>query len=223
MARLLEAKVALVTGAGGGIGRDFALALAAQGAKVVVNDIAAPGAERVAREIRQLGLDSLFRVLVCNEHVSRKKPDPEGLIMAMQQLHSPPERSCYVGDAPEDMPQGSGASSGARSLYQRSSYERNAGTPYSSGLVREGLFVSVRVRDRDTPQGSPCAESLGAGTLPFCHRPQMHACENRRAATELPTPNGTVSVELRRLRCFRRLHDGDDAGQFVQVNNDAPM
>jgi NAD(P)-dependent dehydrogenase (short-subunit alcohol dehydrogenase family) len=34
-------KVVLVTGAGGGIGRDFALALGSQGAKVIVNDIGA--------------------------------------------------------------------------------------------------------------------------------------------------------------------------------------
>jgi NAD(P)-dependent dehydrogenase (short-subunit alcohol dehydrogenase family) len=38
---MLRNKVALVTGAGGGIGRDFALAMAAAGACVVVNDIGA--------------------------------------------------------------------------------------------------------------------------------------------------------------------------------------
>jgi len=37
--KLLERKVVIVTGAGGGIGRDFALAMAAQGAQVVVNDL----------------------------------------------------------------------------------------------------------------------------------------------------------------------------------------
>ena len=37
--KLLEGKSVVVTGAGGGIGRDFALAMAAAGARVVVNDI----------------------------------------------------------------------------------------------------------------------------------------------------------------------------------------
>jgi len=62
--KLLDGKVALVTGAGGGIGRDFALAMAAAGAKVVVNDIGtsvkgegsdAGPAQRVADEIRARG------------------------------------------------------------------------------------------------------------------------------------------------------------------------
>jgi len=51
MGKLLEGKVVVVTGAGGGIGRDFAHAMAAQGAKVVVNDVGAS----VAGEGRDAG------------------------------------------------------------------------------------------------------------------------------------------------------------------------
>ena len=61
---LLDGKVAIVTGAGGGIGREHALALAAEGAAVVVNDLggARDGsgtgtamADQVAEEIRKAG------------------------------------------------------------------------------------------------------------------------------------------------------------------------
>jgi len=41
MAKIMDGKVVLVTGAGGGIGRDIALAAAAAGAAVVVNDLGA--------------------------------------------------------------------------------------------------------------------------------------------------------------------------------------
>ena len=48
----LDEQVAIVTGAGRGLGRAHALALAERGAKVAVNDLAAADAASVADEIR---------------------------------------------------------------------------------------------------------------------------------------------------------------------------
>ncbi|MDR6624985.1 SDR family NAD(P)-dependent oxidoreductase [Caulobacter segnis] len=52
---LLDGRIAIVTGAGGGLGRAHALYLASQGAKVVVNDLTWEAADRVAAEIVALG------------------------------------------------------------------------------------------------------------------------------------------------------------------------
>jgi NAD(P)-dependent dehydrogenase (short-subunit alcohol dehydrogenase family) len=57
-----EGKIALVTGAGGtgsGQGKAFALAFAAEGADVAVNDIDLEKAEETAREIRKMGRRSI--------------------------------------------------------------------------------------------------------------------------------------------------------------------
>jgi len=48
---MLQGRVAIVTGAGGGLGRAHALYLAGQGAKVVVNDLGQEAADRVVAEI----------------------------------------------------------------------------------------------------------------------------------------------------------------------------
>ncbi len=64
MARLCEGRIAIVTGAGRGIGREHALMLASQGAKVVVNDLGGnvdgsggdlSPAQQVVEEIKGMG------------------------------------------------------------------------------------------------------------------------------------------------------------------------
>ena len=68
MGNMVQGRVVVVTGAGGGIGRDIALAFAREGAKVVVNDLGASvageghdvgPAQRVADEIKAMGADAV--------------------------------------------------------------------------------------------------------------------------------------------------------------------
>jgi len=55
----LKGRVAIVTGAGGGLGRQHALYLAGKGARVVVNDLGQDAADKVAAEISGIGGDAL--------------------------------------------------------------------------------------------------------------------------------------------------------------------
>ncbi|OGP96105.1 MAG: hypothetical protein A2157_19175 [Deltaproteobacteria bacterium RBG_16_47_11] len=55
MSGQLRDKVAIVTGSGHGIGRSLVLAMAKEGAKIVTNDIKSERAEKVAKEIFEMG------------------------------------------------------------------------------------------------------------------------------------------------------------------------
>ena len=58
--KLLEGKVAVITGAGSGIGKAVSLLYAAEGAKVVVSDIAEKGGNETVSEIKAKGGEAIF-------------------------------------------------------------------------------------------------------------------------------------------------------------------
>lgn len=66
---------------------------------------------RVSAELQRLGLSGFFRTAVFGQDVSRRKPDPQGLLIALDRLGLSPTEAAYVGDSPEDvgMAQAAGA------------------------------------------------------------------------------------------------------------------
>lgn len=79
---------------------------------------------RVFREVEQSVLSDAFAVIVCNEDIVNKKPDPEGLEQAMRALSVSSAECAYVGDAPEDIEmgrRGNVVTIGVRSAYPSSS------------------------------------------------------------------------------------------------------
>lgn len=52
----------------------------------------------VTKGLQLTGLDSFFEVVVALDHVSKAKPDPEPLLLALEKLGSTPEEAIMVGD-----------------------------------------------------------------------------------------------------------------------------
>ena len=55
------------------------------------------------REVRALGLQRLFGVVVCGGETARRKPHPEPLLTALARMGLAPAECAYVGDSPEDV------------------------------------------------------------------------------------------------------------------------
>jgi 3-oxoacyl-[acyl-carrier protein] reductase len=75
-------KVVIVTGSGGGIGEGIARRLAAEGARVIVNDIQAVAGEKVVADIRAAGGEAAF----CGADVTRTA-DMHSLVAAAVQRY----------------------------------------------------------------------------------------------------------------------------------------
>lgn len=70
--------------------------------------------------MHQLGLSSRSAVLICPDHVSRSKPDPEPMLLACSQLGLDPSSVLFVGDDLRDIE--SGRAAGSRTAAVRYGY-----------------------------------------------------------------------------------------------------
>lgn len=86
---------------------------------------------RVHGELERHGLARYFPVMVCGSDGLAKKPHPEALLLALQQMGIPPARAVYVGDSPEDI-----------------DMARNAGTP---AIGVPGGFPNAAALERSRP------------------------------------------------------------------------
>lgn len=109
-----------------GVGETL-LALRAKGYQLGI--VSSGSRSRVGREVQRSVLTDAFSVIICNEDIVNKKPDPEGLMLAMSKMNVAASQCAYVGDAPEDIEmgrRGNVLTVGVRSTYPSSARVPNA-------------------------------------------------------------------------------------------------
>ena len=184
---VLDGRVAIVTGAGGGIGREHALAFAGEGAKVVVNDLgvdldggggSSGPAERVVAEIQAAGGTAIANTDSVADYESA------GLIVssavaAFGQVDILVNNASVFRDGPfETM-----TPDDSRLSYQCICSARStcASTPSRSWSARDGVGWSTRRRAHGTP-------SVDSPPTP---RPRPASSVSR--STSLPSTTATAS------------------------------
>jgi HAD superfamily hydrolase (TIGR01509 family) len=87
--------------------------------------------ERVMGDLDRTGLSPFFEVIVTGGDVTRPKPDPQGLRMALEAMGLAPEQALYIGDAQADCEMS--ARAGVRFV----------GVPSRFGSLKEGAGCTV--------------------------------------------------------------------------------
>lgn len=73
------------------LGRDVPLGIVSAGSR-----------PRVLRDLARTGIEARFEVILGGDDVQHPKPDPQGLLLALEALQLAPHEALYVGDSRED-------------------------------------------------------------------------------------------------------------------------
>jgi HAD superfamily hydrolase (TIGR01549 family) len=65
--------------------------------------VSSGGRERISRDLARFGLAGFFPVVVCGGETRNRKPHPEPLLRALDELGIAPGDAAYLGDSPEDV------------------------------------------------------------------------------------------------------------------------
>ena len=61
------------------------------------------GSKAIYSSIKKLGLNDIFEIVITRDHVIKLKPDPEGLVMAVNSLKIDPDSILFTGDSYDDL------------------------------------------------------------------------------------------------------------------------
>ena len=61
------------------------------------------GSKAIYSAIKKLGLNDIFEIVITRDHVRKLKPDPEGLVMAVNSLKIDPDSILFTGDSYDDL------------------------------------------------------------------------------------------------------------------------
>lgn len=87
--------------------------------------------------LEALGLTSYFDVLVCGDDLANKKPDPQPLLSALDQLAGSPEQGYMIGDSETDVLTAKQAGTGA--IYVSYGYNRGVSIEQYAPIVINSL------------------------------------------------------------------------------------
>ena len=82
------------------------------------------GSKAINSAIKKLKLDDIFEIVITRNHVSRLKPNPEGLLIAVNSLKIDPDSILFIGDSFDDL--GAAKAAGMKSCFLSCGQDRMA-------------------------------------------------------------------------------------------------